>query len=117
MDTCIRGRCGLLLACLPLPAATDELTDQMRAACMSDYRRFCFGVMPGGGRIVACLGNRMAELAPQCAKVVAFGQACVEDYKQYCPNASPQNGELKRCLEQQRAKLSSGCARVLTAAQ
>jgi hypothetical protein len=31
------------------PAAMRE---EIRAACMSDYRRFCFGVIPGGGRII-----------------------------------------------------------------
>lgn len=83
---------------------------------MADYKRFCFGTMPGGGRIIACLGEPMAELAAVCAKTVGMGQACVEDCKKYCPDASPQDVGLKRCLEQA-AKPSPGCASTLATAR
>ena len=103
----------LLLAGLAPPASADPQSDQVRAACMGDYRRFCFGTMPGGGRIVACLSEHTAELAPPCAQAVAMGQACVEDFKKYCATVSPQSGELKRCLQEQGAKLSPSCTRAL----
>lgn len=89
---------------------------QVMSACMGDYRRFCLGTSPGGGRIIACLGEHMQALAPQCAQAVGMGQLCVEDYKRFCPNASAQGGEVQRCLEQNRANLSEGCASTLAAA-
>jgi len=107
----------LVSAAAPLPAFADAQGDQIRAACAVDYKRFCFGTMPGGGRIVACLGQHMAELAPLCAKIVGVGQACAEDTKKYCANVSPREGGLKRCLEQQAAKLSPRCASTLAAAR
>jgi hypothetical protein len=85
-----------------------------RSACMEDYRRHCFGVMPGGGRILACLDKHMDELKPACVKAVALGSQCVEDYKELCPDVSPQGSELRACLEQNRARLSSSCVAALT---
>jgi len=41
-----------------------------QAACKADYEKFCAGVMPGGGRIVKCLNEHLAELSPQCQQVV-----------------------------------------------
>jgi hypothetical protein len=96
-------------------AAASDISDQARSACMGDYSRFCFGTMPGGGRILACLGQHLPDLAPDCAKAVGFGLECVADYQQLCPGVQPQNGgELRQCLERQQAKLSAGCARVLS---
>lgn len=83
---------------------------------MGDYHHFCTGTTPGGGRILACLGAHMPDLAAQCAQAVGMGQQCVEDYKRLCPTASPQGGELQHCLEKNRSNLSEGCARMLAAA-
>lgn len=100
-----------------MPALGQGLSQQqVMNACMGDYRRFCLGTAPGGGRILACLDKHMPDLAPQCAQAVGMGQQCVEDYKKFCPTASPQGGELQRCLEKNRTSLSEGCARTLTAA-
>ena len=38
--------------------------------CIPDYRRFCYGVPPGGGRILDCLASRVEALAPECQRVV-----------------------------------------------
>ena len=38
----------------------------MRAACGSDYRTYCRGVRPGGGRAVACLEAHGGSLSRQC---------------------------------------------------
>jgi len=35
-------------------------------ACASDLVRYCAGVMPGGGRIKACMKENMAQLSPSC---------------------------------------------------
>ena len=47
-----------------------SLTAEQRAACKGDYDKFCKGVMPGGGRIVACLNKERDKLADACKKVV-----------------------------------------------
>ncbi|CAL77085.1 hypothetical protein; putative signal peptide [Bradyrhizobium sp. ORS 278] len=45
-------------------------TDAQRAACQADYIRFCVDVLPGGGRIIACMMRNYAELADACKKVL-----------------------------------------------
>ena len=38
----------------------------MRQACMDDAKKFCSEVQRGGGRVVKCLRDHSAELAPSC---------------------------------------------------
>ena len=35
--------------------------------CKADAEKFCKGIRPGGGRILACLKSHQSELAPACA--------------------------------------------------
>ena len=35
--------------------------------CKADAEKFCKGIRPGQGRILACLKSHQAELAPACA--------------------------------------------------
>jgi len=53
------------------PALAQEFNAEQRAACSSDYEKFCKGTMPGGGRVLACLGKNNASLTAACQKVVA----------------------------------------------
>jgi hypothetical protein len=55
-------------------AIAQELTAAQRDACMGDYEKFCKGVMPGGGRIIACLAKENDKLAPACKKVLAAAE-------------------------------------------
>lgn len=47
-------------------ASAQEITAAQRAACKSDYEKFCSNVMPGGGRILACLSKENAKLTDAC---------------------------------------------------
>src|SRR5262245_28224529 len=40
--------------------------DAMRTACRDDFRKFCAGVQPGGGRIRQCMLARESELSSVC---------------------------------------------------
>ena len=60
---------GAALAMLSLPAfAQSQLSEawDLARACAGDVMRFCAGVMPGGGRIKACMKENMAQLSPSC---------------------------------------------------
>jgi hypothetical protein len=46
-------------------AALAQSTDQ-RGACKADYDKFCAGIAPGGGRIVACLNGKRDQLSDAC---------------------------------------------------
>ena len=43
------------LLCASGFASAQELTATQRDACMGDFEKYCKGVTPGGGRIIACL--------------------------------------------------------------
>jgi hypothetical protein len=51
-------------------AFAQTLTAEQRAACKGDYDKYCSGVMPGGGRIVACLNKQHDMLGEACKKVL-----------------------------------------------
>ena len=52
-------------------AFAQGLTAAQRDACMGDYEKYCKSVVPGGGRIIACLAKEGDKLAPACKKVLA----------------------------------------------
>jgi len=47
---------------LPLAAAAQT----PREACMGDYRKFCSGISPGGGKIKQCLIDHRRDLSEAC---------------------------------------------------
>src|SRR3954447_13492667 len=51
-------------------AFAQELTSAQRDACMGDYEKYCKSVVPGGGRIIACLAKEGDKLTPACKKVL-----------------------------------------------
>lgn len=74
---------GRIAACLKshdseLAPACRQIVDKMEGAareahraCKPDVEKFCQGVQPGGGRIVACLKQHEAELSESCKAVFA----------------------------------------------
>jgi hypothetical protein len=60
--------------CMSQAAFAQELTAEQRSACMGDYEKYCKGVTPGGGRIIACLAKESDKLAPACKKVLAAAE-------------------------------------------
>jgi hypothetical protein len=50
--------------------ADDPGRGAVRQACQADYRTFCTGVQPGGGRIVACLQQNFDKLSPGCQQAL-----------------------------------------------
>jgi hypothetical protein len=61
---------GVLL-CAAQAAVAQELTAEQRNACMGDYEKYCKGVAPGGGRIIACLAKSNDKLTADCKRVLA----------------------------------------------
>ncbi|MDB5575679.1 MAG: hypothetical protein JWR80_855 [Bradyrhizobium sp.] len=55
-------------------AFAQELTAEQRSACMGDYEKFCKSVVPGGGRIIACLAKESDKITPACKKVLAAAE-------------------------------------------
>ncbi len=114
----IRNRISMaavLIAGLTVPAAAQTLDKtRVKQACRGDYLQFCKGVMPGGGRILNCLGGHMNELSPACRSVVVRGTACQADYQHFCPGIKPgSDGALMDCMKQHAKELSEACSHAL----
>ena len=54
-------------ACQSDMKAAKERMEQVKEECKADAQKFCRGIRPGGGRILACLKSHQADLAPACA--------------------------------------------------
>ena len=37
-----------------------------RGACKADYDKFCAGIAPGGGKVIACLEGKRDQLSATC---------------------------------------------------
>ena len=59
------------LLCMPQAAFAQELTAEQRSACMGDYEKYCEGVTPGGGRIIARLAKEGDKITPACKALAA----------------------------------------------
>src|SRR5437868_15531490 len=60
--------------CMSQAAYAQEMTAEQRSACMGDYEKYCKGVTPGGGRIIACLAKESDKITPACKKVLAAAE-------------------------------------------
>jgi hypothetical protein len=62
-----RHEAELAPACQAEMKKAEERIEQVKAECKADAQKFCKGIRPGGGRILACLKSHQSELAPACA--------------------------------------------------
>lgn len=60
---------------LPTLASAQEITAAQRTACKADYEKYCSNVMPGGGRILACLSKESVNLTAACKAALSAAEA------------------------------------------
>jgi len=58
-----------------IPAEMRSEAIALMQACRSDYERLCGGVIPGGGRILACLQSQANQLSPVCGQAMPRAQS------------------------------------------
>ncbi len=85
MSRFVRLSRPLLIACavlvIPMMAAA-QVTPDMRAQgmalakiCRADFNHLCNGVIPGGGRVLACLQSHAAALSQPCRDALPQAQS------------------------------------------
>jgi hypothetical protein len=88
----------------------------MMSACRADYFQHCSFVLPGGGRIMACLSEVIDQISPSCARLVTAATSCAPDVKEFCGEVEPGGGRMQTCLRARRDELSAPCAEMLATA-
>jgi Cysteine rich repeat len=59
---------GLAASCLLVPTkAQAQGLQDIRTYCVSDIKRLCAGIEPGGGRLIKCLKAHKKEMSVGCA--------------------------------------------------
>lgn len=74
----------LLSAGPPALAVTPEdkaETEALRDACKADYLKVCGFTRPGGGRGLACLEQKAADLSPTCREALPRARALRDKLK------------------------------------
>ncbi len=95
----------------------DKSMDQKKGACKEDLRKYCKGIIPGGGRLWSCLKSNEDKLSPACKNKMAhlrekgqeFKKSCSADAKKHCKGIRPGEGRIVKCLRSNKAKLSEPC--------
>jgi hypothetical protein len=107
----------LALAVAALAAAALATPALAQGPCAADAQQLCQGILPGGGRIHACLRSNADRLSPACREDLKHAQQrareihqkCQPDVWQYCQGIQPGQGRILACLKSHEAELSPPC--------
>lgn len=104
--------------------AEQGLVESVANGCKTEIDTFCKGVIPGNGRMLACLYSRMDKLSGKCeyalydaavqleravAALSYVVNECADDLNQFCRDVQAGEGRLLRCLEENNPKVSTRC--------
>jgi Cysteine rich repeat len=110
--------------------ADDTLVDSLKKACNKELTTFCKGVVPGEGRVLACLYAFESKVSDKCAYAVydAADQLeaaitalkfaatqCKDDLLKYCGNVKVGQGRGLACLNKNAKNVSQACNDALKA--
>ena len=127
------GSTGLLLSALE-PASAGNIPSMVAQRCAKEIQDHCKGVIPGEGRVVACLYAHSNSISYDCAYTmydaseqlasiraaldqIAQNTSCRSEIALYCRNDPPQAGLIYHCLKKNRARLTEECRTVLPKAE
>ena len=116
------------LAILPLGInsanAQQDLVETVANGCKTELEKYCHQIIPGQGRVLACLyayGDKLSskceyalyDAAVQLERAVAalsyVANECDADMEKYCGAIEPGEGRLLECLEKHDKEVSRRC--------
>lgn len=119
---CLQARWNDLSGgCIEDLQAVQAKSREITLACATDVWSYCQGVVPGDGRLKACLGARWDVLSSTCKdeleriakKTQAIWDSCETDAMRLCAGMRIGGGQVYLCLKAQESKVSGPCQRVL----
>jgi Cysteine rich repeat len=54
------------IAVVAFSSVASAQSSDPRGACKADYDKFCAGIAPGGGKVIACLNAKRDQLSVSC---------------------------------------------------
>lgn len=106
-------------------ALTQTAQADVLTACAEDITTYCNDVVPGDGRIGACLYAYGGHVSDACFaetevldtflerlfdKMSDIAAACTSDIETHCADIPPGGGNYIRCLKVQEATISNVCS-------
>jgi Cysteine rich repeat len=76
-------------------------------ACGTDLRKHCSTVLPGNGRVLACLQQQGSGLSATCQAQLPQLAQCSQELQRLCPEATP--AQWRACFESKREQFSPAC--------
>jgi hypothetical protein len=104
--------------------AAETIADNIKKACNQELTTFCKGVVPGQGRVLACLYAFEDRVSDACAYAVYdaavqleqavaalkfAANACKDDLVKFCGDVKPGKGRGLACLDKNAKDVSQGC--------
>ncbi len=98
--------------------------DEVKYRCATEFKTLCKDVVPGQGRLLACLYVYNDKLSDTCADAVydgsdlleqvfealrTFTTVCRDDAKRLCPGVQVGRGRIRACLSEHKAALQESC--------
>ncbi len=109
-------------------AAEKGPVETFAEGCQKEIATYCKDVIPGRGRVLACLYARQDKLSPHCElamydaaaqleRVVAaltyLANECRDDLRVFCSDVKAGEGRLLNCMDRNKEMLSSRCKQAI----
>jgi len=96
--------------------------------CQKEIAAYCKDVVPGRGRVLACLYARQDKLSARCefamydaaaqleravAALTYLANECRDDLKDFCSDVKAGEGRLLQCIDNNKGKISPRCKQAI----
>ncbi len=128
MLICLVAACCVLFIGGRAFAAEKGPVETFTAGCQKEIETYCKDVIPGRGRVLACLYARQDKLSARCefamydaaaqlehavASLTYLANECREDLKAFCTSVKAGEGRLLQCIDANKDKLTSRCKQAI----
>jgi hypothetical protein len=109
-----------LAVALLFVAGTAATAEPRPRPCAADIKAFCTDVIPGEGRIAACIKEHLGDFSPACKArlitAIVTTRECAADVKGQCTGPGHASKEVTACLREVLPNLSNLCKTAILAA-